>query len=85
MAFVIDAYPRRIVGWRVNRSAHAGFVVDALEQPLHQRGLIFGDDRVYHSDRGGQYVLIKHPNAPGRPTSSILLAAWEIATPAFPK
>lgn len=34
---VIDAYARRIVGWRVSRSAHAGFVLDALEQALHDR------------------------------------------------
>ena len=29
VAFVIDAYARRIVGWRVSRTAHAGFVLDA--------------------------------------------------------
>lgn len=32
VAFVIDAFARRIVGWRVSRSAYAGFVLDALEQ-----------------------------------------------------
>ena len=37
VAFVIDAYPRRIVGWRVGRSAHAGFVPDALEQAPCER------------------------------------------------
>ena len=37
VAFVIDAFARRIVGWRVSRSAHAGFVLDALEQALHER------------------------------------------------
>ena len=37
VAFVIDAYARRIVGWRVSRTAHAGFVLDALEQALHER------------------------------------------------
>ena len=35
VAFVIDAYARRIVGWRVSRTAHAGFVLDALEQAPH--------------------------------------------------
>src|SRR5467141_3454743 len=35
--FVIDAFARRIVGWRVSRTAHAGFVLDALEQALHDR------------------------------------------------
>jgi putative transposase len=37
VAFVIDAYARRIVGWRVFRTAHASFVLDALEQALHDR------------------------------------------------
>ena len=42
VAFVIDAYARRIVGWRVSRSAHAGFVLDALEQALHDRRPVSG-------------------------------------------
>ena len=37
VAFVIDTYARRIVGWRVSRTAHASFVLDALEQALHDR------------------------------------------------
>jgi len=36
-SFVIDTFARRIVGWRVSRTAHAGFVLDALEQALHDR------------------------------------------------
>ena len=36
-AFVIDVFARRIVGWRVSRSARADFVLDALEQALHER------------------------------------------------
>src|SRR5262245_18854222 len=59
VAFVIDAYARRIVGWRVSRSAHAGFVLDALEQALHERKPLSGD-LVHHSDRGVQYVSIKY-------------------------
>ena len=59
VAFVIDAYARRIVGWRVSRSAHAGFVLDALEQALHERKPVSGD-LVHHSDRGVQYVSIKY-------------------------
>jgi putative transposase len=54
VAFVIDAYARRIVGWRVSRTAHAGFVLDALEQALHQRRPTRGDKLVHHSDRGSQ-------------------------------
>ena len=37
VAFVIDVYARRIVGWRASRTASAGFVLDALEQALHAR------------------------------------------------
>lgn len=37
VALVIDAYARRIVGWRVSRTAHADFVLDAPEQAVHQR------------------------------------------------
>lgn len=54
VAFVIDAYARRIVGWRVSRSAHAGFVLDALEQAIHDRKPVSGGGLVHHSDRGVQ-------------------------------
>ena len=54
VAFVIDAFARRIVGWRVSRSARADFVLDALEQALHQRRPFAGSGLVCHSDRGAQ-------------------------------
>jgi putative transposase len=54
LAFVIDAFARRIVGWRVSRTAHAGFVLDALEQALHDRRPLRGAGLVHHSDRGVQ-------------------------------
>jgi transposase InsO family protein len=54
VAFVIDAFARRIVGWRVSRTAHAGFVLDALEQAVHQRRSAKGTGLVHHSDRGAQ-------------------------------
>ena len=60
VAFVIDAYARRIIGWRVSRLAHAGFVLDALEQALHDRKPVSGSGHVHHSDRGVQYVSIKY-------------------------
>ncbi len=60
VAFVIDAYARRIVGWRVSRTAQAGFVLDALEQALHERRPIQGGGLVHHSDRGVQYVSIRY-------------------------
>jgi putative transposase len=60
VAFIIDAYARRIVGWRVSRTAHTGFVLDALEQALHERRPLRGGGLVHHSDRGSQYVSIKY-------------------------
>ena len=60
VAFVIDAYARRIVGWRVSRTAHASFVLDALEQALHDRKPMHRGGLVHHSDRGSQYVSIKY-------------------------
>ena len=59
VAFVIDAFARRIVGWRVSRTATAGFVLDALEQALHARRPVEGG-LVHHSDRGVQYVSITY-------------------------
>ena len=66
VAFVIDAYARRIVGWRVSRTAHAGFVLDALEQALHDRRPVHRGGLVHHSDRGSQYVSIKGTSNNGR-------------------
>ncbi len=60
VAFVIDTYARRIVGWRVSRTAHASFVLDALEQALHDRRPIHRGGLVHHSDRGSQYVSIRY-------------------------
>jgi putative transposase len=60
VAFVIDAYARCIVGWRVSRTAHASFVLDALEQALHERRPLQGGGLIHHSDRGVQYVSIKY-------------------------
>ena len=60
VAFVIDAFARRIVGWRVSRTAHASFVLDALEQALHERRPLQGGGLVHHSDRGVQYVSIRY-------------------------
>ena len=60
VAFVIDIYARRIVGWRASRTAHADFVLDALEQALHDRKPVHQGGLVHHSDRGSQYVSIKY-------------------------
>ena len=58
--FVIDTYARRIVGWRASRTVHAGFVLDALEQALHDRRPTHRGGLIHHSDRGSQYVSIKY-------------------------
>jgi len=60
VAFVIDAFARRIVGWRASGTAHATFVLDALEQALHARRPSRSDGLVHHSDRGVQYVSIRY-------------------------
>jgi transposase InsO family protein len=60
VAFVVDTFARRIVGWRASRTAHASFVLDALEQALHDRRPAHRGGLVHHSDRGSQYVSIKY-------------------------
>jgi len=60
VAFVIDVYARRIVGWRASRTAHAGFVLDGLEQAIHARRPGHQSGLVHHSDRGSQYLSIKY-------------------------
>ena len=60
VAFVIDTYARRIVGWWVSRMVHTGFVLDALEQLLHGRRPLHRGGLVQHSDRGSQYVSRKY-------------------------
>ena len=60
VAFVVDTFARRIVGWRASRTAHAGFVLDALEQALHDRRATRSGDLIHHSDRGSQYVSIRY-------------------------
>jgi putative transposase len=60
VAFIIDAFARRIVGWRVSRSARADFVLDALEQALCDRRPVRQGGLVHHSDRGVQYVSIRY-------------------------
>jgi putative transposase len=59
VAFIIDAYAQRIVGWRVSTSADAGFVLDALEEAVHERRPATGVGLVHYSDRVGQHLSIK--------------------------
>ncbi|WP_423373178.1 IS3 family transposase [Dyella nitratireducens] len=60
IAFVIDVFARRIVGWRVSDSMRTDFVLDALEQALYARRPERDGTLIHHSDRGSQYVSIRY-------------------------
>ena len=60
VAFVIDVYARRIVGWKVSSTMRTDFVLDALEQALHARRPFDEGRLIHHSDRGSQYVSIRY-------------------------
>ena len=60
VAFVIDVFARRIVGWRVSASLATDFVLDALEQAIYDRRGADGEDLVHHSDRGTQYLSMRY-------------------------
>jgi transposase InsO family protein len=60
VAFVVDVFARYIVGWRVSRTAHASFVLDALEQAIHDRRPVHRGGLIHHSDRGSQYLSIRY-------------------------
>ena len=59
MAFIIDVFVRRIVGWRVSRIMQTDFVLDALEQALYERKSA-ANTLGHHSDRGSQYLSIRY-------------------------
>jgi len=58
VAFVIDTFARRIVGWRASASLRSDLALDALEQAIYDRPEI--DRLVHHSDRGVQYLSIRY-------------------------
>jgi transposase InsO family protein len=60
VAFVIDVFARRIVGWRVSASLKTDFVLDALEQAIHARCGTTLPGLVHHSDRGTQYLSMRY-------------------------
>jgi putative transposase len=60
VAFVIDVFARRIVGWRVSASLRTDFVLDALEQAIYERRSAGVEDLVHHSDRGTQYLSMRY-------------------------
>ena len=60
VAFVIDVFARRIVGWRVSSSMRTDFVLDALEQAIYARGGTMPAGLVHHSDQGTQYLSMRY-------------------------
>ena len=60
VAFVIDVFARRIVGWRVSASMRTDFVLDALEQAIYARGGRTPAGLVHHSDQGTQYLSMRY-------------------------
>ena len=60
VAFVIDVFSRRIVGWRVSSSLRSDLALDALEQAICERQPATADALVHHSDRGVQYLSIRY-------------------------
>lgn len=60
VAFVIDVFARRIVGWRVSSSLVTDFVLDALEQAIYDRCSQTPEGLVHHSDRGTQYLSMRY-------------------------
>lgn len=58
VAFVIDVFSRRIVGWRARASMRTDLALDALEQAVYDRETDAG--LVHHSDRGAQYLSIRY-------------------------
>ena len=60
VAFVIDVFARRIVGWRVSTSMRTDFVLDALEQAIYARRGDALTGLVHHSDRGTPYLSMRY-------------------------
>lgn len=65
VAFVVDVFSRRIVGWRASQSLRSDLALDALDQALHDRPLQASEPLVHHSDRGVQYLSIRYTDRLG--------------------
>ena len=60
VAFLIDTFANRIVGWKASRSAKTDFVLDAPEQALYARRPAHEGGLIHHSATGSQYVSIRY-------------------------
>ena len=66
VAFVVDVFSRRIVGWRASNSLRSDLALDALEQALYDRPVRESERLVHHSDRGVQYLSIRYTERLGQ-------------------
>lgn len=60
VAFVIDVFSRRIVGWRASSSLRSDLALDALEQALYDRPIAASPRLIHHSDRGVHYLFVRY-------------------------
>ena len=60
VAFVVDVFPRAVVGWQVSNSLRSDLATDALEMAIFARGDRDLSELVHHSDRGVQYLGIRY-------------------------
>ena len=60
VAFVVDVFARRIVGWRASHSLRSDLALDALDQALYDRPIAESSRLIHHSDRGVQYLSIRY-------------------------
>jgi len=66
VAFVIDAFARRIVGWRISSSLRSDIALDALEQALYDRRIAEESDLIHHSDRAIRFDPVYRAAGRGR-------------------
>ena len=81
VAFVIDVFARKIVGWRVSTSMTTGFVLDALNQAICQRAPSETDGLIHHSDRGSQGGFNRSSQHGGCSSSQILVQGFSRCLP----
>ncbi|MBL0171901.1 MAG: DDE-type integrase/transposase/recombinase, partial [Gemmatimonadaceae bacterium] len=76
VAFVIDVFARRIVGWRASTSMRSDLALDALEQALADRDT--DGPLVHHSDHGGRYLHSVHRAAGGSRHCAVGRQPWRL-------
>ena len=76
VAFVIDVFARRIVGWRMSSSMRTDFLLDALEQALYDRQPERDRSLIHHSDCGSQYVSIRYSERLGEAGIAPSVGSW---------